>query len=88
MNTPQGKAIRLLRSYVGPHFDLWSLAGRDRVASRALILTVLLSRSVTRSESGINALQAAFYAACGITGETPNERDDNFREFCRTHQDS
>jgi hypothetical protein len=41
-----------------------------------------------RAESGINALQAAFYTACGITGETPNEREENFREFCRNNCES
>ncbi len=86
MSTPLGEAIRVLGIYTAGRFDVWALAGSARASCRAHVMSTLLNRRVPQSQAGVNAIQAAFYSACQITGETPNEREENLRAFCATYQ--
>ncbi len=86
MSTPLGEAIRLLGIYTAGRYDVWILAGRAKASCRAHVLSTLLDKTVPQSKAGVNAIRDAFYSACRITGETINEREENFAAFINKYE--
>ncbi len=78
------EALRLLGVYTAGRYDVWILAGSQRASARAHIMAELLGvPKVPQSKSGVNALRAAFYAACNVTGEYEALREDRFMAIAR-----
>lgn len=77
------EAIKLLGTYTAGSFDVWALAGPAKASCRAHVMSALMGQKMPQSKSGVNAIIAAFYSRCSITGDHIAGRDKNFREFCR-----
>ena len=86
MSTPLGEALRLLGIYTAGRYDIWALAGPRKASCRAHVLSTLLAKSVPQSKAGVNAIRDAFYSACNVTGETINEREENFSAFINKYE--
>ena len=83
-STTLQQAIRTLGAYTAGRFDIWLLAGPAKASCRAHVMSDLLGVRTPQSKSGVFAIRAEFYRQAGIAGGCEAQREESFREFCRS----
>jgi len=76
------QAVSLLGELSGS-FDIWSIAGQRNAKIRARLHGVLAGEKKTQAQSGVNALQKAFYEALGAEGNCLARKQEDFASKCR-----
>src|SRR4051812_29473750 len=61
-------ALKLVATYTGGSFNLWTMTGRSKASCRSHIMSVLTGEKTPQSKSGINALESALFAAVDAAG--------------------
>lgn len=84
LTTYQREALRLLGAYTGGRFDIWMLAGPQKVMCRTQIMSALAGVRVPQSKAGVNAMWRAFIELSGVQGGCLAEQHDNFMEWAKS----
>lgn len=83
MTSEQTEALKLLQTYTAGRFDVWNLFGPAKASCRAHIMSALAGKRIPQSQSGVNALRAAFYEIAKPEGSCPAVREVAFTAWAR-----